>query len=75
MELYRAPNRSNTTIPWSDKELVVVNGHRLAYRFNAEDEMEVLMPGWADNGGSLGVTASALKRMGFVIEYPRIARL
>lgn len=75
MEIHRAGSVPNKTIPWNDKELVVVNGHRLAYRFNADDEMEVLMPGWADNGGSLGVTASALKRMGFEIEYPRIARL
>jgi hypothetical protein len=70
MEKYPA----NKTAPWHEKELIRVNGHGLVYRFDADENLVVMMPGWGGVGMSAPVSARALKNFGFDVEYPRIVR-
>jgi hypothetical protein len=64
---------ANKTAPWHEKEFARVNGIPLVYRFDADENLVVMMPGWGQPG-SAPVAARDLKNMGFDVEYPRIVR-
>ncbi len=64
----------NYTHPWHPDELCHVNGIPLCYRFNFDNEIEVMMPGLGAFGRSKAMTPNRITRAGMVFTPPKLIR-
>lgn len=67
-------HQPNYTHPWHDDELCRVNGIPLCYRFNFDNEIEVMMPGFGAGGRSKGMTPNRITRLGMTFTAPKFLR-
>lgn len=64
----------NYTQPWHPDELCHVNGIPLCYRFNFDNDIEVMMPGFGVFGRSKAMTLNRITRAGMVFTPPKMIR-
>lgn len=65
---------ANYTHPWHDDELCRVNGIPLCYRFNFDNDIEVMIPGAGVLRGSKAMTIAAIQKCGWTFTPPKMIR-